>query len=187
MAHDWSRINLNSEALCLRCGLRIEYVVEIRTHGHHTDPHPRAKQYFARSDSKYWEPSKSGVGLPRCAKGGAAASARGVVARAARGLSNTERVVTPAVFDSVLNLWVIRCAHCGCSAHVTGRSPQETHDAAAGLSWSVGYKRLPRCPEHVAQECDARSAVTILRSMIARGQLAGSETARTLLSEWEAA
>ncbi len=95
--------------------------------------------------------------------------------------------MSPSVFDPRLNRWVIRCAHRGCSAHVTGRSPEETHDTAAGLSWSVGYKRLPRCQEHVAQECGVRSAATILRSMIARGKLAGSETARTLLSEWEAA
>jgi hypothetical protein len=75
MAHDWSNAFDGDEIVtCARCGLRVRYAVEIRTHAAGAAPHPRALQLFMHSGSKVWEPSSSGRGrsLPKCStKGGA--------------------------------------------------------------------------------------------------------------------
>ena len=92
-----------------------------------------------------------------------------------------------STFSLTLSRWVTRCTVRGCPSHVAGHNPNELHDEATKLGWTVRHGRGPLCPEHRAYVAPARSAAEILRSMIERGPLAGNETARVLLAEWEAA
>lgn len=92
-----------------------------------------------------------------------------------------------ATFDHSLSRWVTRCTVSDCPAHVCGHTPQETHDEATKLGWTVRHGRGPRCPEHRAYVAPPRRAVEILRAMVESGGFVNNETARQMLREWEAA
>ncbi len=61
-------------------------------------------------------------------------------------------------FEPELCCWITRCTVRGCDAHVTGRTPDELHDEACALGWTVRHGRAPLCPEHREYTAPPRSA-----------------------------
>jgi hypothetical protein len=92
-----------------------------------------------------------------------------------------------STFDAAISRFVVRCSIRDCVAHVAGRTPDAAHDEAIALGWGTVYGRGARCSEHRNYVAGPRRAVDVLRALIERGQLAGNETARAMLREWEAA
>jgi hypothetical protein len=69
MAHEWSNQSGNAIATCIRCGIRVRYVVQFkRVRGQ--ESHPRAMQLLNVPGDPDWRPT-NGKGLPACKKGGA--------------------------------------------------------------------------------------------------------------------